>query len=297
MKNSSAKLTTLLKTAIITDGKGFRLRDHNPAAVPRGITETAATKLLADGIARLSTLQERLYAEGTWSLLCVFQAMDAAGKDGTIKHVMSGVNPQGVRVHAFKQPGPEELAHDFLWRVSRELPPRGQIGIFNRSHYEEVLVARLHPEILARQHLPHARQGDHFWQHRLADIVSFERYLDRQGCVVIKFFLNISRDEQRTRLLARMDTPSKQWKIGPSDVAERARWDEYMMAYEAAIAATATKTAPWYVVPANNKWAARLIVVEAMVATLTALNLRTPQLAADDHLWLAEARRLLEQEG
>ncbi len=296
MKNSSEKLPKLLKTAAITDGKGFRLSDHNPAATPRGITESAATKLLADGIARLSTLQERLYAEGTWSMLCVFQAVDAAGKDGTIKHVMSGVNPQGVRVHAFKPPGPEELAHDFLWRVSRELPARGQIGIFNRSHYEEVLVARLHPEILARQHLPQARQGGHFWQQRLADIVAFERYLDRQGCVVIKFFLNISRDEQRIRLLARMDTPSKQWKIAPSDITERSRWDDYMEAYEAAIAATATKTAPWYVVPANNKWAARLIVVEAMVATLTSLNLRTPQLAADDHLWLAEARRLLEQE-
>jgi PPK2 family polyphosphate:nucleotide phosphotransferase len=296
MKQPSKQPPTLLKHLAITDGKGFRLRDHNPNATPRGIDEVAALTLLADGTARLSALQERLYAQGTWSLLCVFQAMDAAGKDGTIKHVMSGVDPQGVRVHAFKSPGPEELAHDFLWRVSRELPPRGQIGIFNRSHYEEVLVARLHPEIIAHQHLPSERHGKNFWRHRLADIAAFERYLDRQGCVVIKFFLNISYDEQRKRLLARLDTPSKHWKIAPSDITERARWDEYMAAYEAAITATATPAAPWYVVPANNKWAARLVVVEAIVAALTALNLRTPQLAAEDHLWLAEARRLLEQE-
>ncbi len=297
MKQSRKNPAGLLKHLTVTNGKEFRLRDHNPDATPRGINEAAALALLADGIARLSALQERLYAQGTWSLLCVFQAMDAAGKDGTIKHVMSGVNPQGVRVHAFKSPGPEELAHDFLWRVSRELPPRGQIGIFNRSHYEEVLVARLHPEIVAHQHLPGERQGKHFWRHRLADIAAFERYLDRQGCIVIKFFLNISRNEQRKRLLARLDTPSKQWKIVPSDIAERARWDEYMKAYEAAIAATATKAAPWYVVPANNKWAARLVVVEAIVVALSALNLRTPQLAAEDHLWLAEARHLLEHEG
>ena len=294
------KLATLRKATLrlaITDGQGFKLDRHNPEAVPDGLTAETAEALLASGISRLSALQERLYAQGSWALLCVFQAIDAAGKDSTIKHVMSGVNPQGVRVHSFKAPGPDELAHDFLWRVSRELPPRGHIGIFNRSHYEEVLVSRLHPEILAHQGLPLSRQGKGFWRHRLEDIAGFERYLDRQGTVILKFFLHISRDEQKRRFLERMDTPSKTWKIAPSDISERARWDDYMAAYEKAIAATATPHAPWYVVPANHKWVARLMVVEAMIAALEGLNLHPPARDPQDSAWIAAARRQLEQEG
>ena len=294
------KLATLRKATLrlaITDGQGFKLDRHNPEAVPDGLTAETAEALLASGISRLSALQERLYAQGSWALLCVFQAIDAAGKDSTIKHVMSGVNPQGVRVHSFKAPGPDELAHDFLWRVSRELPPRGHIGIFNRSHYEEVLVSRLHPEILAHQGLPLSRQGKGFWRHRLEDIAGFERYLHRQGTVILKFFLHISRDEQKRRFLERMDTPSKTWKIAPSDISERARWDDYMAAYEKAIAATATPHAPWYVVPANHKWVARLMVVEAMIAALEGLNLHPPARDPQDSAWIAAARRQLEQEG
>ena len=191
-----------------------------------------------------------------WSLLCVFQAMDAAGKDGTIKHVMSGVNPQGVQVTSFKQPGPEELAHDFLWRVMREAPERGRIGIFNRSHYEEVLVVRVHPDLLARQHLPELLTKK-MWDHRLEDIAAFERYLARQGTVILKFFLNVSKEEQKRRFLERMDHPNKNWKFSASDMAERAHWDDYMAAYQAAIAATAAPHAPWFVVPADHKWFTR----------------------------------------
>lgn len=291
-----AALRKIVRQFAVTRGKGFKLADHDPETIPDGLTAETAEALLASGIMRLSALQERLYAQGSWSLLCVFQAIDAAGKDSTIKHVMSGVNPQGVRVYSFKAPGPEELSHDFLWRVSRELPPRGYIGIFNRSHYEEVLVTRLHPEILAREGLPLRRQGKGLWRRRLEDIASFERYLDRQGTVVLKFFLHISRDEQKRRFLERMNTPSKTWKIAPSDIAERARWDEYMAAYEKAITATATPQAPWYVVPANHKWAARLVVVEAMIAALDGLDLHPPSLDPQNRAWIADARLQLEKE-
>jgi PPK2 family polyphosphate:nucleotide phosphotransferase len=281
----------------ITDGRKFRLKDHDPADTA-GFTlshEAVATRLAAD-VARLSNLQELLYAQQNWSLLCVFQAMDAAGKDGTIKHVMSGVNPQGVQVSSFKAPGPEELAHDFLWRVSRELPERGRIGIFNRSHYEEVLVVRVHDAMLARQHLPAPLITKHIWRDRLHDIAAFERYLSRQGTVVLKFFLNVSREEQKHRFLGRLDHPTKNWKFSVNDLNERAHWGEYMEAYEDAIAATAAEHAPWYVVPADHKWFTHLIVVSAMVEALERLELATPKITPAEQALLAEGRQKLEAE-
>ncbi len=291
------QIKKLLQRTKLTTGKGFRLRDHEPGDVaPNVVSEVDAPALLAAGVQQLSELQTELYAQGTWSLLCVFQAMDAAGKDGTISHVMSGVNPQGVHVHSFKAPSSDELAHDFLWRVSRELPRRGHIGIFNRSHYEEVLVARVHQGILARQNLPPDVVGKHVWRDRLDDIANWESYLARQGTVVLKFFLNISRAEQKQRFLDRIDTPHKHWKFRPEDVAERAHWDEYMRAYEQAIAATATKDAPWFVVPADSKWFARLVVVSAMIDALERMKLKPPTLDDADKVRMEEARRLLVQE-
>jgi PPK2 family polyphosphate:nucleotide phosphotransferase len=226
----------------------------------------------------------------------VLQAIDAAGKDGTIKHVMSGVNPQGVQVTCFKAPGPEELAHDFLWRANRALPPRGHIGIFNRSHYEEVLVVRVHPETLARQHLPPELLGKRLWQQRLESIAGFERYLTLQGTVVLKFFLNVSREEQKRRFLERLEEKDKHWKFSASDLAERAYWDDYQAAYENAIAATASAHAPWFVVPADNKWFTRFIVVAAMIEALESLDLRIAPLGPEQQAALDAARQKLESE-
>ncbi len=224
----------------MTSGKGFRLKDHDPAdTMGHLLSKPQAEAMLAHDVHRLAALQEKLYAQNEWAMLCVLQAMDAAGKDGTIKHVMSGVNPQGVRVTSFKAPGPEELAHDFLWRANRALPERGHIGIFNRSHYEEVLVVRVHPEVLERQHLPDEVLGKRMWDQRLEAIAAFERYLTRQGMVVLKFFLNVSRGEQKRRFLERLEEKDKHWKFSAGDLAERAFWDDYQHAYEEAIAATA----------------------------------------------------------
>jgi PPK2 family polyphosphate:nucleotide phosphotransferase len=281
----------------ITEGRGFRLKEHDPDDIAEGIVDQQeAEVLLADGVTRLAALQELLYPNARWGLLCIFQAMDAAGKDGTIKHVMSGVNPQGVQVTSFKVPGPEELAHDFLWRIARRLPERGNIGIFNRSHYEEVLVVRVHPEVLGAQRLPPELTGRKVWEHRLDDIAGFERYLSRQGLVVLKFFLNLSFDEQKRRFLARLDDPDKNWKFSASDIAERAHWNAYMDAYEEAITATAAPHAPWYVVPANNKWFTRLVVVEAMIDALEALDLKPTEMQAPDRIRLEDARRRLAAE-
>ncbi len=281
----------------ITSGKGFRLRDHDPGHTGgSAIQQEDGEELLRQGVARLSELQELLFANQSWSLLCVLQAMDAAGKDGTIKHVMSGINPQGVSVAPFKAPGPEDLAHDFLWRINRHLPADGQIGIFNRSHYEEVLVTRVHPEILAHERIPPALVGKHFWQHRLDDIAAWERYLHRQGTVVVKFFLNVSKAEQKRRFIDRLDHPAKNWKFSAGDVAERGHWDEYQEAYEAAISATATKDAPWYVVPADHKWFTRFIVVAAIIEALEGLDLKPVKLSDDELGKLAAARRQLETE-
>ncbi len=234
--------------------------------------------------------------ENRWAVLCVFQAMDAAGKDGTIKHVMSGINPQGVQVTSFKAPGPEDLGHDFLWRVWRALPERGRIGIFNRSHYEDVLVVRVHPELLDKQRLPIGLVGKRIWKERLQSIAAMEEYLARQGTVILKFFLHLSKDEQKKRFLARLDEPEKNWKFSASDLAERAYWDDYMTAYEDAIAATAAPHAPWFVVPADNKWFTRLVVVAAMNDALNRLDLAFPKVTDEQRSSLATARAKLEAE-
>ncbi|MBU6499915.1 MAG: polyphosphate kinase 2 family protein [Rhodospirillales bacterium] len=288
----------ILDRCRIEDGKGFRLKRHDPAGTAgETIPHDWAVAQLAAGVARLAALQELLRAQNSWSLLCIFQAIDAGGKDGTIKHVMSGVNPQGVEVTSFKAPGPEELAHDFLWRVMRRAPARGMIGIFNRSHYEEVLVPRVHPHILARQHLPDRLLTRKIWQHRLEDISAFERYLSRQGVVILKFFLHISKEEQRRRFYERMDDPDKNWKFSAADIAERAHWDEYMRAYEAAIAGTACRHAPWFVVPGDHKRFAHLVVVEAMIDALERLDLHPPVPSAEERELLAAGRRALDSEG
>ena len=237
---SRKQMRRILDRYRVASGKGFRLKDYDPAdTAGHLLTKPQAGLIVARDVHRLAALQDRLYAQNEWSVLCVLQAIDAAGKDGTIKHVMSGVNPQGVQVTSFKAPGPEELAHDFLWRANRALPPRGHIGIFNRSHYEEVLVVRVHPELLARQHLPPELLGKRLWHQRLESIAGFERYLTRQGTVVLKFFLNVSREEQKRRFLERLEEKDKHWKFSASDLAERAFWDDYQAAYENAIAATA----------------------------------------------------------
>jgi PPK2 family polyphosphate:nucleotide phosphotransferase len=251
--------------------------------------------LLAKDVARLAELQERLYAHDRWALLVVLQAMDAAGKDGVIKHVMSGINPQGCEVHPFKAPSPEELDHDFLWRAAQRLPERGRIGIFNRSHYEEVLVVRVHPELLARQKLPADVLGKDIWMQRYKDIRAFERHLAGSGIAVIKFFLHVSKDEQRRRLLARIDEPAKRWKFSMTDIAERERWDEYMDAYQDMIRATSREEAPWYVVPADHKWFARLVVAAAMVDKLERLDLEYPKVEGQALKELLEVRAALER--
>ena len=287
----------LLDRYRITDGEKFRLKDHDPGDAAADLVDHRDSEaLLQQGVQRLSDLQALLYAQQSWSLLSVFQAMDAAGKDGTIKHVMTGVNPQGVEVTSFKVPGPEALEHDFLWRVTLRLPRRGSIGIFNRSHYEEVLVARVHPDILERQRLPESLVTQKIWDHRLQDIAAFERHLARQGTIILKFFLNVSRQEQKRRFIERLDQPEKNWKFSGADVAERERWDDYMTAYEAAIAATASEHAPWFVVPADHKWFTRLVVVEAMVEALDALNLKPPVLSPAEQERLKEAKLQLDAE-
>ena len=286
-----ARVTNALSRYRITKGRGFALEDHATDDVAPGLEKDDAEALLKSGIGRLSALQERLYASRTWALLVVLQAMDAGGKDSTIKHVMSGVNPQGVSVTSFKAPGPDELSRDFLWRVSKALPCRGTIGIFNRSHYEDVLVARVHPDVLAASGLPPSLSAErHFWTTRQADIAPLESYLGRQGIRVVKVFLNLGREEQKRRFLKRLETPEKTWKFSASDLRERAYWGEYQAAYQAAIAGTATDAAPWYVIPADHKWYARLVVAEAIIATLHSLDLHEPEPSAEAQMALQEAR-------
>jgi PPK2 family polyphosphate:nucleotide phosphotransferase len=282
----------------VVRGKGFRLKDFDPADTGELASEDKpdAEELLARGVEWLAEAQGKLYAQDSWAVLLVFQAMDAAGKDGTIKHVMSGVNPQGCQVYSFKQPSAEELDHDFLWRTARALPERGRIGIFNRSYYEEVLVVRVHPELLHRQRLPPRLVGDDIWDERLEDIAAFERHLARNGVLILKFFLNVSRKEQKRRFLERLDEPEKHWKFSAADVKERAHWNDYMRAYEQAIRATAAKHAPWYVVPADNKWYTRLVVAAAIVEALERLGLSYPEVNAAQRKELAAARRALDAE-
>ena len=279
----------------VTKGKSFRLRDVDPDETGglEGVGKDGAKALLQEDVRRLAELQDKLYAQDRWAVLLIFQAMDAAGKDGTIKHVMSGVNPQGCEVASFKAPSPEELDHDFLWRCVPCLPNRGHIGIFNRSYYEEVLVVRVHPELLAAQKLPPSLVTKRIWEERCQDINGFERYLARNGTVILKFFLHVSRDEQKKRFLERLTAPEKQWKFSAADVAERARWRDYMDAYESAIRATATPHAPWHVVPADTKWFTRLVVARAVIRALEALDLEYPRVDRKKRAELAEVRRRL----
>ena len=278
----------------VTQGKGFRLKNFDPGDTGGlDVQKDHAADLLQRGVERLAELQDMLYAQDRWSVLCIFQAMDAAGKDGVIKHVFSGVNPQGCQVHSFKAPTPVDLDHDFLWRHSTALPERGRIGIHNRSWYEEVLVVRVHPDFLAGQKLPPRVVGKNIWDERLEDIAAYERYLSRQGTVVLKFFLNVSREEQKRRFLSRIDEPEKNWKFSANDVAERAHWDAYMTAYEAAIRGTAGRHAPWFVVPADAKWFTRLVVVAAIVEALEGLDLHYPKVTKAQKAALEVARKAL----
>ena len=280
----------------ITKAKGFRLKDFDPGDT-RGLTldKGEAAELLQRGTEWLAEEQDMLYAQDSWSLLLVFQAMDAAGKDGTIKHVMSGVNPQGCQVFSFKQPSREDLDHDFMWRYVKCLPERGRIGIFNRSYYEEVLVVRVHPEILRRQRLP-MDVGKKIWDQRLADIAHFEDYLTRQGTIILKFFLHVSRAEQKNRFMQRLERPRKHGKFSAADIRERGFWADYMHAFEEAIRATATPRAPWFVVPADNKWFSRLIVAAAIVEAVENLDLSYPKIDAAKKKELVAARAALARE-
>ncbi len=280
----------LIKAFRVEDGRGFRLKDFDPADTGDLNSEEAAKEHLAKGMARVAELQDMLYAQDRWAVLLLIQAMDAAGKDGIIKHVMSGVNPQGCQVSSFKAPSPEELDHDYMWRAARRIPERGCIGIFNRSYYEETLVVRVHPEILQSQHIPSSLVTGDIWKDRFQDICSYERYLSRNGIVVRKFFLHLSRKEQKKRFLARLDQPEKNWKFSAADVKERGSWDAYMQAYEDMIRHTATPHAPWYVIPADNKWFTRVVAAAAIVDTLEQLQLHYPVVDGEKRKQLLEAR-------
>lgn len=285
----------LAKPYRVTNGKKFCLKDYDPGDTGdlKSEEKPRAAEALKVGVQALAELQDVLYAQDRWSVLLVFQAMDAAGKDGTIKHVMSGVNPQGCQVTSFKVPTSDDLDHDFLWRCMKQLPERGRIGIFNRSYYEETLVVRVHPEFLAGQKLPPELVTKHIWDERFQDIRAFERYLARNGTIVLKFFLHVSRDEQKKRFLERVEHPEKNWKFSANDIKERAHWDDYMKAYEETIRATATEDAPWFVVPADNKWFTRVVVSSAIIDSLAALDLKYPRLTAAQRAELATAKETL----
>src|SRR5215467_1786974 len=294
MQDLVKKARKLSRRFRVTDDE-LRLKDFDPGDTRDFTSEDKprAREALATGVAALAQLQDMLYAQDRWAILLIFQAMDAAGKDGAIKHVMSGLNPQGCQVYSFKTPSSEDLDHDFLWRCMKCLPERGRIGVFNRSYYEETLVVRVHPEILARQRLPPELVTKSIWDERLQDIRHFERYLGRNGVVVRKFFLNVSKKEQKRRFLARIDEPEKNWKFSASDAREREHWDEYMRAYEETIRSTATKVAPWYVVPADKKWFTRMVVAAAVIDALADLDLEYPEVDEAKVKQLAEVKRTL----
>jgi PPK2 family polyphosphate:nucleotide phosphotransferase len=282
-------------------GTKVRLKDYDPKwagdkRLPKEERKEFAKNLLQEDIAELARTQELLYASDSWSVLLIFQAMDAAGKDGTIKHVMSGVNPQGVQVTSFKHPSAEELDHDFLWRCNRMLPERGRIGIFNRSYYEEVLIVKVHPELVTAQRIPESRPGKAFWEARYEDINNFERHVSRNGTVILKFFLYVSKEEQRKRFLDRIKDPQKHWKFSAGDLAERAYWDDYMQAYEDALNATSTKWAPWYVIPADHKWVSRAMVAKILTTTIRSLNLQYPEVTPAQRKQIVEAKKKLRKE-
>jgi PPK2 family polyphosphate:nucleotide phosphotransferase len=282
----------------VSQGKKFRLKDVSPGDtlhLEPG-DKSAAEDALKTGVKTLSGLQDMLYAQDKWAVLLIFQAMDAAGKDGAIKHVMSGINPQGCQVHSFKAPTSEELDHDYLWRCMKALPERGRIGIFNRSYYEETLVVRVHRHLLEKQKLPPKLIGKHVWKERFEDIRAFERYLNRNGVLILKFFLHVSRDEQKKRFLERIDQPEKNWKFSAADARERGHWQDYMQCYEEMIRETATPHAPWYVVPADNKWFTRLVVAGAVIEGLKSLDLHYPEVGPEQLEELSAARKLLKAE-
>ena len=285
----------LAKPYRVDDGKKFRLKDFDPDDTGSLRSKEQAAEVLERGIVAMTELQDKLYAQDRSALLLIFQGMDAAGKDGAIKHVMSGVNPQGCQVYSFKTPSSEELDHDFLWRSTQHLPARGHIGIFNRSYYEETLIVRVHPEVLKNERIPASLLTPDFWQKRFEDINSFERYLTRNGIVVRKFFLNLSKKEQKRRFEERLDNPAKNWKFSAADIRERGYWDEYIKAFEEMIRNTATKHAPWYVVPADNKWFTRAVVAAAIVDGLEGLKLAYPKVDAEHRKQLQVARALLEK--
>jgi PPK2 family polyphosphate:nucleotide phosphotransferase len=287
----------IVKTFRVKKGKKFRLADCDPAdTLGLDIEKDDAKDMLADGVKRLRGLQERLYAEGRWSVLIILQAMDAAGKDSAIEHVMSGINPQGCDVTSFKAPGPVDLRHDFLRRAAMKLPERGRVGIFNRSYYEEVLVVRVHPEILEGQNLPSKLVTDDIWSERFEDIRAYERYLARNGTVLLKFFLHVSKEEQKRRFVDRIDEPDKRWKFSGGDLVEREHWDAYMDAYEDMVRHTATKEAPWHVVPADNKWFTRLVIAATIVDRLERLDPQFPEVDDKELKEMKKARKLLAGE-
>jgi PPK2 family polyphosphate:nucleotide phosphotransferase len=289
------KTAKLAKSYRIDDGKHFQLKDFDPADTGPLSSEEHAEEHLQEYIARMEELQDKLYAQDCWSILLIFQAMDAAGKDGTIKHVMSGVNPEGCQVYSFKVPSSTELQHDFLWRINEHLPERGHIGIFNRSYYEEVLVVRVHAKVLENEKLPPSLVTKDIWDERFEDIRSFERHMARNGTVIRKFFLHLSKKEQKRRFLARLDEPQKNWKFSAADIHERKYWDDYQKAYEEMIRNTATRHAPWYVIPADNKWFTHLAVSAAIVETLEELSLSYPKVDAAQLKQLQAARKTLEK--
>jgi PPK2 family polyphosphate:nucleotide phosphotransferase len=282
----------------VKPGKKFRLKDHDPrwagdADVPKKERKAIAAKLLTEDVSELAQAQNLLYAADTYAILLVFQAMDAAGKDGTIKHVMSGVNPQGCQVMSFKHPSNEELDHNFLWRYAKALPERGRIGIFNRSYYEEVLVVKVHDQILMNQRIPGAKPSKELWQTRYDDINHFERHLAQNGTVILKFFLYLSKDEQRKRFLERLEDPGKHWKFSDSDLKERGFWDDYMDAYETCIGATSTEWAPWFVIPADRKWVSRAMVAHVVTTAINQLDLKYPEVTKEKKAQIAAARKSL----
>jgi PPK2 family polyphosphate:nucleotide phosphotransferase len=288
MKPAKLESAKFLENYRVDKPDRFRLASVD-CADTGNVDKDAAGAMLADDVKRLSDLQERLYANHRWAVLIVLQGMDAAGKDSVVAHVMSGVNPQGCDVHSFKAPNAEELDHDFLWRTTTRLPGRGRIGIFNRSYYEDVLVVRVHPELLARQNIPRTLVGKHIWEERFQDIRAFERHLARSGTLVLKFFLHVSKEEQRRRFLDRLEQPAKRWKFSMDDVNERKRWDDYMGAYQDMIRATSRPTAPWYVVPADHKWFTRMVVATAAIEALESLDLSYPRI---DTASLKEMRKV-----
>ena len=287
------KTAKLEKSYRVDNGKHFRLKEFDPADTGHWHSVEEAKEQLQKDIQRMEELQDKLYAQDRWSVLLIFQAMDAAGKDGTIKHVMSGVNPEGCQVHSFKAPSQAELQHDFLWRTTQALPERGHIGIFNRSYYEEVLVVRVHPPVLESQLVPPSLITKDIWKERFEDINCFERHMGRNGTVIRKFFLHLSKKEQKRRFLARLDEPEKHWKFSAADIQERKCWEDYQEAYEDMIRHTATKDAPWYVVPADNKWFTHLVVAAAIVQTLEELDLCYPKVDGEKLKEIAAARRIL----